>query len=133
MSISIRDFQELNRTRGERWHKGSLNNWSVMEWTAALAGEAGEACNAAKKLRRLELDLLHRDNRLGSEIFSDDAAHVARTIEMYRVAVAKEAADTIIYGMLIHTRLGVQSDEVLAEVFNLKSKEYGFPELVVLS
>lgn len=31
-----------------------IEDWSLTDWSCALAGEAGEACNVAKKLRRLQ-------------------------------------------------------------------------------
>ena len=118
--ISIRKFQDLNKTRGERWHKGNLLQWSLLEWTGAMAGEAGEACNAAKKLRQLQLELPNK--KAGLDI-SD--------IEHLRSEIAKEVADTIIYGMLILSALGVDAENTIQGVFNQKSSEYGFPEIIV--
>lgn len=46
-------------------------------------------------------------------------------------AGAKEVADTILYGLLLMARVGVNMpEEVLREVFNKKSEEYGFPECI---
>ena len=45
--------------------------------------------------------------------------------------VAKECADTILYALILMARVGVIDPEhVIAEVFNRKSEEYGFPERV---
>lgn len=95
--------------------------WSALEWAGAMAGEAGEACNAAKKLKRLE-DGLASINEPGRH-FSD--------LESARVQVAQEIADTIIYGLLLAARVGVTDMEaVIRQVFNAKSEQYGFPEML---
>ncbi len=110
-------FQAVNAERGRRWHQGDLTQWSPLEWAGAMAGEAGEAANAAKKLRRLDLQLPNRD----AGLTRDDAAPL-------RAQVAKECADTIIYALLLMSVMGVNASDVIAEVFDQKSVEYGFPE-----
>jgi NTP pyrophosphatase (non-canonical NTP hydrolase) len=116
--ISIREFQRLNVTRGLRWHGNTLDNWSVFEWAGAMCGEAGECANAAKKLKRLEQNL---------QTINEEARHYS-TIEEAKSVVAKEAADTIIYGILLIHQCGLDAEDVIREVFNKKSEEYGFPE-----
>lgn len=115
--IDIDQFQEMNAQRGKRWHGGDLNQWNLLEWAAAMAGEAGEACNAAKKVRRLELDLMNRVD--GAE---------DRDIEALKWKLANEAADTLIYSLLLLSVLGVRASDVIERVFDRKSIEYGFPE-----
>lgn len=51
---------------------GDPNNWSIAEWTNALAGEAGEACNIAKKLLRGD----YKDKELGIGELLDEIADV---------------------------------------------------------
>ncbi len=54
-SLTIRFLQYINAKRAWRWHQnGGIKSWSALEWAGAMAGEAGEACNAAKKLKRIE-------------------------------------------------------------------------------
>ena len=55
--LTIRELQKISEKRTKRWHPGGLEEWSPLEWAGAMAGEAGEACNAAKKLKRLETGL----------------------------------------------------------------------------
>ena len=52
--MRLNELQQLNVSRAQRWHPGGLAEWSALEWAGAMAGEAGEACNAAKKLKRIE-------------------------------------------------------------------------------
>lgn len=115
--MNLDDFQTVNEVRGQRWHQGDLSQWSALEWAGAMAGEAGEAANAAKKLRRLDLALPNREAGLSQ----DDAAPL-------REQVAKECADTIIYALLLMSLMGVRASDVIADVFDRKSVEYGFPE-----
>jgi NTP pyrophosphatase (non-canonical NTP hydrolase) len=114
--LSIQHLQQLNAQRAKRWHNGDLHAWSPLEWGGALAGEAGEACNAAKKLRRDQLGLANRDGRAATE--GTD----------YRHKVAKECADTILYALLLIEVVGHDAEQTLCEVFNAKSVEYDFPE-----
>lgn len=115
--LDLDQFQSINAHRGRRWHQGNLSQWSALEWAGAMAGEAGEAANAAKKLRRLDLSLPNRE----AGLTKDDAA-------LLRAQVAKECADTIIYALLLMSLMGVNASDVIAEVFDHKSIEYGFPE-----
>ena len=119
--MDINTLFETNIARCERWHPGGLDEWSPLEWAGAMAGEAGEAANAAKKLKRVE-SKLQNINAPGRALIDVDTA---------RAEVAKEVADTILYGLLLMARVGVQNPErVIADVFNRKSEEYGFPERV---
>lgn len=52
--MNLQDFSHINLDRLEEWHPNGLEEWSVADWAVAMAGEAGEICNAVKKLRRIE-------------------------------------------------------------------------------
>ena len=121
-TMDLREFQDVNAARGNRWHHGNLLQWSLLEWSGAMAGEAGEACNVAKKLRRLDKELPNRE--AGLSVVDSDAL---------RAQLAREVADTVIYGLLIMSALGVDASEVIASVFDRKSIEYGFPERAPLA
>lgn len=110
-------FQSINAVRGNRWHQGDLSQWSLLEWAGAMCGEAGEAANAAKKLRRLDLSLPNKE----AGLTRDDAAPLEEKL-------ADECADTIIYALLILSTMGARASTVIARVFDRKSAEYGFPE-----
>lgn len=49
--LTFNHYQKTNRARCEAGFF-PLDKWSIAEWTNALAGECGEACNIAKKLVR---------------------------------------------------------------------------------
>ncbi len=117
MAMDISKFQQVNEERAKRWHKGG--DWNLLEWAGAMCGEAGEAVNVAKKLKRVE-SKLQNINAPGRSLVD---------VESARIEVGKEVADTILYGLLLMARVGIENPErVLADVFNKKSKEYGFPE-----
>ena len=118
--LLLQDLIEANVQRANRWHNGNMNEWSPLEWAAAMAGEAGEACNAAKKLKRLECGIASINE--GQRNLAD--------VNVARQAVGKEVADTILYAILVAARVGIDLETVLIEVFNKKSKEYDFPEMI---
>ena len=115
--IDVRTLQATSEQRSNRWHKTGIQDWSPLEWAAAMAGEAGEACNAAKKLRRLEGDIANLDKRLA-----------LGEADEYRRLIAEEAGDTIMYAVLLISRVGHDAEDIIRYVFNTKSQEYGFPE-----
>jgi NTP pyrophosphatase (non-canonical NTP hydrolase) len=119
--MSFQGLRKANKSRCKRWHKGGLEEWSVTDWATAMMGEAGEMCNAIKKLRRIETDALNI-NEPGRQ-FTDRKTAVE--------SIAKEMGDTLIYMDLLAQRLGVDLEKSIIEVFNQKSKEYGFPERLV--
>lgn len=108
-SISV-----INRARSRRWHPRGLEDWTVLEWAGAMAGEAGEACNAAKKVRRLELRLRQRTGPV------DMATALAK--------LAEEVADTYLYLDLLCARTGIDFREAIIDKFNQTSEREGFPE-----
>lgn len=117
MSLTIKELARVSVDRGRRWRAGE--EWLVVDYTNALAGEVGEACNAAKKLRRLQLRMSNVNSASGRELASEEAA---------RAAIAKEAADTVLYVPQLFDLLGIDMEQTLVEVFNEKSVEHGFPE-----
>lgn len=119
--ITIENLLETNILRARRWHKAGINDWSALEWAGAMAGEAGEACNAAKKLKRIEDEIKN---------INEGDRSLTNTI-IAKEQIAREVADTIIYGVLLAARVGFNGigfEKLLEEVFNKKSIEYGFPE-----
>jgi hypothetical protein len=86
-----------------------LSSWSVAEWTNAMAGEAGEACNIAKKLIRFRDGV--RDNKEPQDVLLNKL--------MY------ELADTVIYADLCAASTNQQLEEFIIRAFNDKSKEIG--------
>lgn len=108
-------LRKSSESRVFRWHgRRGIKDWNSFEWSAAAAGEMGEACNVAKKLKRLDTGLKRRRSE------SKRAKLVAK--------LADEIADTIIYLDLLAMREGIDVPSAIISKFNRTSKEFGFPE-----
>jgi hypothetical protein len=115
--LTINEMARINVQRAQRWHNAGEDKWTPLEWAGAMCGEAGEAANFAKKIKRIMNQLPNRD------------AEGVETLHELCANVCKEVADTIIYGLLLMDAVGcVDPHTILREVFNAKSVEYGFPE-----
>jgi len=116
--LTFAEVTAVNVARCDRWHKNGLTDWNVADWAVAMAGEAGEVCNAVKKLRRLE----------------DEIANISdpdRQLSTRQEAIAKigeEIADTFLYLNLLAVRLGIDLPAEVVRKFNATSERYGFPE-----
>lgn len=91
------DLQALTKANTERLYntpayKRCVTEWSLADWSNALAGEVGELCNVVKKIRR------------GDEVDVKDAG--------------KELADIVIYADLVASRLGLDLSECVKSKFN---------------
>ncbi|MEW8120042.1 MAG: MazG-like family protein [Candidatus Thiodiazotropha sp.] len=105
MKLSVLRFANVKRCE-EVFHP--LNQWTATDWACAMAGEAGEVCNAVKKLRRL-----------------DDGTNTAKdpqTEEEALKAIGAELADTIIYCDLLAARLGLDLSVEIQAKFNEVSR-----------
>lgn len=105
--MNLNELRIANVTRCEQvFHP--LAHWTPTDWACAMAGEAGEACNAVKKLRRLAD---------GTNTAKDPQTE-AEAIE----AIAGELADTIIYADLLAARLNIDLAEAIRDKFNEVSR-----------
>lgn len=116
--MNFEEFRIANAFRQRRWHGGGAAEWSVVDWSNASAGEMGEACNAVKKLRRLELKM---QQHAGDK-------PVPETMDAARQAVAKEIGDTVTYLDLLAQHLGLRLEDCVRKAFNQVSEREGFPE-----
>lgn len=112
-NLDFKSFRDVNLSRANKWHNGSIFEWSVSDWACAMAGEAGEVCDAIKKLRRVE-DGITGQNR--------------GTIENAYKEIGKELADTVIYCDLVAARVGLDLGKCVQEKFNEVSVKFGFEE-----
>ncbi len=117
--LSFSWFSEINLRRAKRWHRGDIAMWSVSDWLMAMAGEAGEACNAGKKLLRIEGMI---DNK------SVDPDRQLTDSEDAKDKIAEELADTVIYCDLVASRIGRNLQAAIIKKFNETSERYKFPE-----
>lgn len=97
------------RCTSENGFNHPLDGWSVGEWGAATVGEAGEACNIAKKLLRV------RDGVKGNK----------ETPEELKAALAEEIADMIIYADLWAASQGINLELAIRNKFNKTSDKIG--------
>lgn len=104
MTLTFDALRTANDARAFEWNKGPPLplSFAMME----LAGEAGEACNAAKKLARSEFGLAG-----GSEDVD---------------ALSRELADVVICADLAARKAGINLGEWVARKFNETSDKHGF-------
>ena len=50
--LTFERLRRKNVKRNRQSFKGNLEDWSLAEWSNAMAGECGEACNLTKKMLR---------------------------------------------------------------------------------
>src|SRR5262245_58799368 len=103
----------INQARPRQWHKGSLEAWIVADWSNAMAGEAGEVCNAVKKLRRIETGV---QQVVGPQ-----------TREEAIAKIATEIGDTYLYLDLLAQHLEINIEDAIRDTFNRVSEREGFP------
>jgi len=119
LGLTFDEVSESNAKRCARWH-GTFPNrtnddFSGGDWANAMQGEAGEAGNVVKKLRRLELGLASQNNGTEGELMEK---------------LSKEIGDTFIYLDLLAQYYGLDTGECIRQAFNQVSEREGFPERI---
>lgn len=112
------DFDTLRKTNVRRCEESfhDLDSWTPTDWACAMAGEAGEACNEVKKLRR----------RFGRDGWVDVPASFLQThFPDDLKKIGHELADTVCYLDLLAARFGIDLGEAVREKFNIVSKRRG--------
>lgn len=104
-NISLKDLRKANTARDKEWNTGE-EKLSLSFRGNEFAGEAGELCNALKKLERERLGLK------GSRVSVGE--------------VAAELADVVICVDLIAMHLGVDLQTAIRDKFNETSVKHGF-------
>jgi NTP pyrophosphatase (non-canonical NTP hydrolase) len=106
-------LQALSVTRCARWHGPGTVPWSGADWSNAMCGEAGEAANIVKKLRRIETG-----TGAQGQLARDDLVRM----------LAPELADVVCYAVLVADHYGIALGAAVVEKFNAVSEREGFPE-----
>jgi hypothetical protein len=132
--LDLRVLRDTNAQRCARWHPAGSEPWSLADWSNAMCGEAGEAANLVKKLRRIETRTNigpwgHVVHSTGREVPHDrdtEARILAKGIGL-------ELADTVIYADLLAQELtrkygGYDLSDLIVTKFNAVSHREGFPE-----
>lgn len=114
-ALTFDQVTTINRARASRWHPGFPNDdtWSIADWSNAMCGEAGEAANVVKKIRRYESGL----QGVGDPSEDD-----------LRSMLAHELADVYLYLDLVASKVGIDLPAAVVEKFNIVSERQGFPE-----
>lgn len=114
--MTFHDVSEINLKRCERWHPGFPNDgWTGSDWSNAMAGEAGEACNVVKKLRRDDFGKV--------QAAADNRADLLAKL-------ATEIGDTFLYLDLLAQFYGLDIAQCVVDTFNRVSIREGFPERI---
>lgn len=106
-------LRAVNVTRCQRWHGAESEPWSGADWSNAMCGEAGEAANVVKKLRRHETGATNDGDPTPDEL---------------RAMLAHELADVCIYLDLLGQHYDIDLGAAVAEKFDIVSERYGWPE-----
>jgi len=117
--LTFKEVAKVNASRCNRWHKGfpvNEDGWNGADWSNAMQGEAGEAGNVVKKLRRIDCGLW--GNRKPGD--TDRESLIEK--------LGAEIADTYCYLDLLATYYGIDIEKVIVDKFNKISAEAGFPE-----
>lgn len=107
--LTFSDLRKANEARQAHW--GGTDNWTLADWSNAVAGEVGEACNIVKKIRRPEL---------GTTGNSVDVSALYPKLE-------SEIGDVLIYLDLLAKKAGTTLDHCVSRAFNEKSEALGMP------
>lgn len=103
--VNLARLPVFRNARGEPAHAHvDGSDWTLAEWTNAIAGEAGEACNLSKKMRRGDF----------GPASGLDYANAARHLSL-------ELADVVVYSDIACFRTGHDLGAVVREKFNLVS------------
>lgn len=113
--LGFNELQETNQRRCEAaFHR--VDAWLPWEWSNAMAGECGEACNITKKMNRIWPANQFKQNWNKPED--------QRMAELEQ-RLADELADVVIYADLLATRIGRNLGDCVRAKFNEKSDEIG--------
>lgn len=107
---TFRDLSDSNLQRAYERNEAGVEVWDLTQWALAMIGEAGEACNAVKKLNRIEVG---------------DPATKPEELSDLQNALADELADIVIYADLLAQRAGINLGHAVAEKFNRTSVKVG--------
>lgn len=128
--LTFRALRRANVSRLGRWH-GEDDDWSLADWSNAMCGEAGEAANVVKKIRRTESVLWDKQKYPGDGAsahakLADLSASAARDALVENLA--NELADIVCYADLLAHHAGIDLDAAVRDKFNRVSAAQDFPE-----
>lgn len=110
---TLQSLSVSNRSRALRWHNGA-EPWTGADWSNAMCGEAGEAANVVKKLRRHETGI--------------ESQYNTPDVTTLKLQLAEEIADIILYADLLAAHYEIELAGAVIAKFNKVSEAQGFPE-----
>ena len=111
MKMEIKYFSRTNRSRNKSF-QGDTIAPTMSEWACALAGEAGEVCDAIKKLSLLYAGTIRKD--ITEDTLIDN--------------IGKEIADTIIYCDLLADHFNLDLEDIIKAKFNERSEKWNMEQ-----
>jgi NTP pyrophosphatase (non-canonical NTP hydrolase) len=108
----LNELKKVNEKRSLDGFKMKLSDWSLSQWSNAIAGEVGELCNIIKKVERGDF---HKKPENASAILEYNNAYAAAE---YRKEIGKEAADIVVYLDLLCSREGIDLGAEIVKKFN---------------
>jgi hypothetical protein len=141
LPLMFDEVTKLNIERCDLWHKNGIADWSPERWASAFMGELGEASGAVSALAALFLtnEMVKRGGEACNALkklfrIEDKIANISepdRQLNEVEAAVSKigeELADTYLYLNLLAARLGLNLPAEVIKKFNSVSIKYGFPQ-----
>ncbi len=107
--LTFATLRQINTTRTDCLQRGANRAWTLVDWSNAMAGEAGEVCNVTKKMQR------HLD---GVPMNREAADTLPEKLKA-------EIGDVALYLDLLATAAGFTLEECIRKAFNGKSDELG--------
>jgi hypothetical protein len=115
--LGFTELRDTNRARCEATFH-NISEWAPWEWSNAMAGECGEACNITKKMARV-----WPANQFKQNWNKPEDQRMADLEER----LALELGDVVIYADLLASRIGRSLGDCVRESFNRKSADIGSP------
>lgn len=111
-----------NSKRCAEWMKNSTEPWSLADKSNEMMGEAGEAANIVKKMRRIQTGVATGVTRGDQATFE---------FEDLRERLGEELADVIITADLLADAAGIDLSDAVVAKFNATSMKNGLSERLV--
>jgi NTP pyrophosphatase (non-canonical NTP hydrolase) len=132
MTLTFDELRAANVKRCNTAFPHKLIDWSLQDWSNAMAGEAGETCNVTKKIRRGDfamseaklIDLTPEGPKLLALAEDVDIESYVRTVgDPVQSILAEEIADVVCYADLLAARAGIDLGEAVRRKFNKVSEK----------
>lgn len=138
VGLDLQTLATTNAERCKRWHPEGTEPWTLADWSNAMCGEAGEAANLVKKLRRIETGTdsgpwtIPHATIPGREVVLDKG----QRSRILAKGIGLELADVVIYADLLAQELahrygGYTLSSLVVTKFNAVSHRQGYPERLV--